>query len=556
MVPMGSNSASGQGQASASQGQASVSQGIQDLASGRDLNHIEQEALTMAVAAGFGQGAASANIGDFLMMQPSPYEAEAPRTQPDPQEADHGRTEGQIALEMELAEGVRGGQGCDVEVEEGEQEPEEEQSIPADEETREREARLARLLGPPGLWGHDSQVECRDPTSQRALNFNALALDSPGFVAASGQGRERDGETSQPRPRPDYSAGIVSFWKYSPRGENIPLNFRVHPNIYGPWTGKYALVDDVLSIVEEHVDSYSGVRYLKLKDDKGWVFDRIPGGAIMCERLEAPPVAPYPDEETDQASGQVEETDQASGQVEELAVDVSSEVAQPASVDPRAASGQVRELDSVFAQVLGEHDLESTAAAASHEVLCTDPRGHWAPLNFIAPQKAILRKAQARPGRRIFALQVLLQNRYTPCVVCTVSACDCDDPDQLFMHARHLLTKALGSHTQCHVKPLDDDHAKRQIMAYVNGAKFAVLIQVDDAAYSAEAMAIGVGSSKRGTKAAAQLALAAFIFSTQVQEERERPDPTEDEAFPRLVGSIRWSCLDNRRRLLCLDDRR
>ena len=151
MVPMGSNSASGQGQASASQGQASVSQGIQDLASGRDLNHIEQEALTMAVAAGFGQGAASANIGDFLMMQPSPYEAEAPRTQPDPQEADHGRTEGQIALEMELAEGVRGGQGCDVEVKEAEQEAEEEQSISVDEETREREARLARLLGPPGL---------------------------------------------------------------------------------------------------------------------------------------------------------------------------------------------------------------------------------------------------------------------------------------------------------------------------------------------------------------------------------------------------------------------
>ena len=487
---------------------------------------------------------------------------------------------GQIALERELAEGVtvRFGraeifeiEGREIEGEDGEQEgqeeqslpaeeetwvsflegydgepePEEEQSIPADEETREREASLARLLGPPGLWGHDSQVECRDPTSQRALNFNALALDSPGFVAASGQGGERDGETSQPRPRPDYGAGIVSFWKYSPRGENIPLNFRVHPNIYGPWTGKYALVDDVLSIVEEHVDSYSGVRYLKLKDDKGWVFDRIPGGAIMCERLEAPPVAPYPDEETDQASGQVEETDQASGQVEELAVDVSSEVAQPASVDPRAASGQVRELDSVFAQVLGEHDLESTAAAASHEVLCTDPRGLWVPLNAIAPKNAILRNAQARPGRSIFAIQVLLQNRYTPCVVCTVSACDCDDPDQLFMHARHLLTKALGSHTQCHVKPLDDDHAKRQIMAYVNGAKFAVLIQVDDAAYSAEAMAIGVGSSKRGTKAAAQLALAAFIFSTQVQE--ERPDPTEDEAFPRLVGRIRLLCLDDRR---------
>ena len=50
---------------------------------------------------------------------------------------------------------------------------------------------------------------------------------------------------------------------------------------------------------------------------------------------------------------------------------------------------------------------------------------------------------------------------------------------------------------------------------------------------------------KRGVKAAAQLALAAFIFSTQVQE--KRPDPTEDEAFPRLVGRIRLLCLDDRR---------
>lgn len=222
MVSMVSDSASGQGQASASQGQASVSQCIQDLASGRDLNRIEQDALAMAVAAGLGQGAASAmDIGDFLMMQPNPHEAEAPRTQPDPHEADHGRIEGQIALEMELAEGVRGGQGCEVEVEEGEQEGQDEQNIPADEETREQEARLARLLGPPGLWGHDSQVGCRDPTDQRALNFNALALDSPGLVAASGQRGERDGETSQPRPRPDYGAGIVSFWKYSLRRENI-----------------------------------------------------------------------------------------------------------------------------------------------------------------------------------------------------------------------------------------------------------------------------------------------------------------------------------------------
>ena len=100
MIPMVSDSASGQGHASASQGQASVSQRIQDLASGRDLSSVEQEALSMAVAAGLGQGAAlqafgtAMDIGDFLMTQPNPHQAEAPHMQPDSHEADHKRNGG------------------------------------------------------------------------------------------------------------------------------------------------------------------------------------------------------------------------------------------------------------------------------------------------------------------------------------------------------------------------------------------------------------------------------------------------------------------------------
>ena len=92
------------------------------------------------------------------------------------------------------------------------------------------------------------------------------------------------------------------------------------------------MVDDVLTIVEERFDSRSGVLYLKLKHDKGWVFDHIPGVGIMCERLEAPPVAPQP----------VEVTDQASGQVEEFAVGVSSGVAQPTSVGPGKGEVEVQ----------------------------------------------------------------------------------------------------------------------------------------------------------------------------------------------------------------------
>ena len=141
--------------------------------------------------------------------------------------------------------------------------------------------------------------------------------------------------------------------------------------------------------------------------------------------------------------------------------------------------------------------------------------------------------------RNTFAFPALLQNRYTPCVVCTVRASGCDDPHQLYTYARHLLTSALGKNTQPHEESLDDGYAIRQIMAHVDGAKFAMLIRAD-VGHSDVAHAIGVGSSQRGVIAAAQLALAAFVFAFKPQ--RKPPDPTSNEAFSRLVVCIRTCC--------------
>ena len=195
----------------------------------------------------------------------------------------------------------------------------------------------------------------------------------------------------------------ISLWKYVPVN-GYHMNARVTPDIKGPKSGFYVEPGDVLQIVEER-KSPSGLLYLKLKHDKGWVCDRKPGVGTMCERIEALASA---------ASGQGQELDVDVGQVLALAL-------------PSAASGQGQEVDVAEAQVRGQHHLKEAAAAAADEVLCTDRHDFFVPVH-----------------RRTLVFPLVLQNRYMPCVVCTVSASDCDDPHQLYAHARDLLTSALG----------------------------------------------------------------------------------------------------------------
>lgn len=193
------------------------------------------------------------------------------------------------------------------------------------------------------------------------------------------------------------------------------------------------------------------------------------------------------------------------------------EASQPVVATPTAA------LPMVNAEQPAPEETPAGASAATDEVLCTDRRGFFVPVY---------------PMLNTFAFPVLLQDRYTPCVVCTVRARGCDDPRQLYTYAGDLLTSALGKNTQSYEGSLQDFHAIRQIMAHVDGAKFVMLIRAD-VGHSDVAHAIGVGSSQRGVIAAAQLALAAFVFAFKLH--RDPPDPTSNEAFSRLVVCIRTS---------------
>ena len=138
----------------------------------------------------------------------------------------------------------------------------------------------------------------------------------------------------------------------------------------------------------------------------------VDAGKVVAEAQATPTISPLASASA--ASGQGQELDVDVGQVLALAL-------------PSAASGQGQEVDVAEAQVRGQHHLKEAAAAAADEVLCTDRHDFFVPVH-----------------RRTLAFPLVLQNRYMPCVVCTVSASDCDDPHQLYAHARDLLTSALG----------------------------------------------------------------------------------------------------------------
>ena len=68
-----------------------------------------------------------------------------------------------------------------------------------------------------GLWaGAASPDQDGSLRVAAASAFNALALDSPGFAAASGQVGERDGEVSDTGPSPADGTSVINVWKYDP----------------------------------------------------------------------------------------------------------------------------------------------------------------------------------------------------------------------------------------------------------------------------------------------------------------------------------------------------
>lgn len=86
-----------------------------------------------------------------------------------------------------------------------------------------------------------------------------------------------------------WDEGVIglSLWKVpSPNAANTarrPVGIRSVPHVNGPRTGEGLFAGDIVEIVQTIEDSENNQRYLRLSDDRGWVFENHPSAdyAIM-----------------------------------------------------------------------------------------------------------------------------------------------------------------------------------------------------------------------------------------------------------------------------------
>merc|ERR1712226_1635894 len=75
---------------------------------------------------------------------------------------------------------------------------------------------------------------------------------------------------------------LTTLWRYSPPDGRV-LDIRIGPDINSARREDRISSGDVFQVSEE-VLGPDGVLYLKLADNRGWVFDRKPGVGFMCIR--------------------------------------------------------------------------------------------------------------------------------------------------------------------------------------------------------------------------------------------------------------------------------
>jgi len=117
----------------------------------------------------------------------------------------------------------------------------------------------------------------RDGSLARAL-MEAFGAETSPATEAEGEHREGDAFPAVGQPS-------EKMWKYTPvNGRLIPT--RVSPEIEAPRTAHRMHPGEVFTVVEERPGA-DGVTFLKLANDRGWLFDSKPGVGVMCVR-EAP----------------------------------------------------------------------------------------------------------------------------------------------------------------------------------------------------------------------------------------------------------------------------
>lgn len=75
-----------------------------------------------------------------------------------------------------------------------------------------------------------------------------------------------------------------NLWIYQPDSGARAIAIRREPFIEGPRTA-YTILSGQTFSVSEVREGADGIRYLKLADGRGWVFDKKPGAGQMCSKL-------------------------------------------------------------------------------------------------------------------------------------------------------------------------------------------------------------------------------------------------------------------------------
>jgi len=91
------------------------------------------------------------------------------------------------------------------------------------------------------------------------------------------------------RRRTGYCRSAEPFlWRFD-AGDEKSIKIRKAPDVNAAPAGASMLPGEVFKVAQEQVGT-DGVRYLRLADGRGWLFDTKPGAGTLCHRMQDPPM--------------------------------------------------------------------------------------------------------------------------------------------------------------------------------------------------------------------------------------------------------------------------
>jgi len=120
-----------------------------------------------------------------------------------------------------------------------------------------------------------------DPLPGERCNSEAGLQFLPFLTAIDGARKATDCDSSEPQWEMHGQAS-PRVWKYSP-ANGLSADTRLTPEIDGMRSSYPLHPGDLFRVVEERL-GLDGVLFLRVEDNKGWMFDHKPGRGVMCIR--------------------------------------------------------------------------------------------------------------------------------------------------------------------------------------------------------------------------------------------------------------------------------